>query len=182
MNLLEKYGSFRVYCTVYDYPQITRCYLINFEHDKLFLFVWFDLFIFILYHTFQQMVGCAWNLNIFKYKKTTTLFYEAKKQQKCHDILRMSHCILWCHFHCIWWINKWWQKMLMRFLDVAFVPRHSVMNNEPALWRSGLVLWVKLKGHIILTTWTMAGGANALQAERANITAGLGPLHSFWND
>lgn len=45
MNLLEKYGSFRVYCTVYDYPQITHCYLIDFEHDKLFLFVWFDLFI-----------------------------------------------------------------------------------------------------------------------------------------
>lgn len=59
----------------------------------------------------------------------------------------MSHCILWCHFHCIWWINKWWQKMLMRFLDVAFVPGHSVTNNEPALWRAGLVLWVKLKAN-----------------------------------
>lgn len=69
------------------------------------------------------MVCCAWNLNIFN---NETSFYEAKKQQKCHDILRMSHCILWCHFHCIWWINKWWKTMLMRFVDMAFIPRHSL--------------------------------------------------------
>lgn len=73
------------------------------------------------------MVCCAWNLNIFN---NETLFYEAKKQQKCHDILRMSHCILWCHFHCIWWMNKWWQKMLMRFSDVAFVPQKKKPSSE----------------------------------------------------
>lgn len=31
INLLEQ-GSFRVYCTVYKYPQITCCYLTDFGH------------------------------------------------------------------------------------------------------------------------------------------------------
>lgn len=132
MNLLEN-GSFRVYCTVYEYPQITCCYMIDFW-TLPFLFCFVQFFFFFSFFDFfcsfctivlkkLDMVCCAWNLNIFN---NETSFYEAKKQQKCHDILRMSHCILWCHFHCIWWINKWWKKMLMRFVDMAFIPRHSL--------------------------------------------------------
>lgn len=48
MNLLEN-GSFRVYCTVYEYPQITRCYLTDFGHYS-FCF----LILFILYHYFKE--------------------------------------------------------------------------------------------------------------------------------
>lgn len=89
------------------------------------------------------MVCCAWNLNIFN---NETSFYEAKKQQKCHDILRMSHCILWCHFHCIWWINKWWKKMLMRFVDMAFIPRHSLSLCASRITNKlGLLLWIALQ-------------------------------------
>lgn len=60
MNLLE-HGSFRVYCTVYEYPQITRCYLTNFGHYNCFVcfYVYFvPLRIWIWF-------VCAWNLNIF---------------------------------------------------------------------------------------------------------------------
>lgn len=92
-----------------------------------------------------DMVCCAWNLNIFN---NETSFYEAKKQQKCHDILRMSHCILWCHFHCIWWINKWWKKMLMRFVDMAFIPRHSLslcVCASRITNKLGLLLWIALQ-------------------------------------
>lgn len=72
------------------------------------------------------MVCCAWNLNIFN---NETSFYEAKKQQKCHDILRMSHCILWCHFHCIWWINKWWKKNVNVILWFGFCPKTFSTKN-----------------------------------------------------
>lgn len=145
MNLLEN-GSFRVYCTVYEYPQITCRYLTDFWHYS-FVFLFFSVlfcfsFQFCLFCTIilkkLDMVCCAWNLNIFN---NETLFYEAKKLQKCHDILRMSHCILWCHFHCIWWINKWWQEMLMRFLDVASFPKTFSEQNKQ--W--GLSLKVKRK-------------------------------------
>lgn len=68
-------GDFRVYCTVYEYPQITCCYLIGFGH-----YSYVFLFLFILYHSFKNliMVCCAWYLTIFN---NGTSFYEAKKQQ-----------------------------------------------------------------------------------------------------
>lgn len=106
------------------------------------------------------MVCCAWNLNIFN---NETSFYEAKKkekkkQQKCHDILRMSHCILLCHFHCIWWINKWWQKTLMWVFGMAFRPQDIFNENskEDDKHQSGFVLWLKVKNikqHITSAQW-----------------------------
>lgn len=60
MNLLEN-GSFRVYCTVYEYPQITCCYMIDFWTLPflfcsvfLFLFFFLKFVLFILYHYFKE--------------------------------------------------------------------------------------------------------------------------------
>lgn len=101
INLLEN-GDLRFYYTVYDYLQITRCYLMSFW--ALYLCV----LLFILYHSYKEI-----DYGLLCMKPTfqqLALFYEAKKQQKCNRILRMIHCILWCHFHCTWWINKWWEE------------------------------------------------------------------------
>lgn len=55
MNLLEN-GSFRVYCTVYEYPQITCCYMIDFGHYSfcfvLFCFVFLFLVVFLFYFVY----------------------------------------------------------------------------------------------------------------------------------
>lgn len=48
MNLLEN-GSFRVYCTVYEYLQITCCYLTDFGHYSFCFFIFI-----ILYHYLKE--------------------------------------------------------------------------------------------------------------------------------
>lgn len=61
MNLLEN-GSFRVYCTVYEYPQITCCYLTDFGHYSFFVrffFVCLFCFFCTIILTKLDMVCCA---------------------------------------------------------------------------------------------------------------------------
>lgn len=70
----------------------------------------------------------------------------------------MSHCILLCHFHCIWWINKWWQKTLMWFFGMAFRPQDIFNENsmEDDKHQSGFVLWMKVKNikqHMTSAQW-----------------------------